>query len=82
MVLSYTNVKTNMTLYGSPLCDEAHCITTVIIPTTRKMDKRKRIAYKDCTNCHSFGKKIGESVKVKTKKIKAVWRWIMWLMLK
>jgi len=24
MVLSYTNVKTNMTLYGSPLCDEAH----------------------------------------------------------
>jgi len=31
MVLRYTNVKSNITVDGSPLCDEDHCTTDVMV---------------------------------------------------
>jgi len=43
MELRYTNVKTNMTLYSSPLCDEAHCITAVIITRGTTTHKWKNV---------------------------------------
>jgi len=46
----------------------------LVVQQSEDIAKPKGIAYKDCNNFKSFGKKIGESVKVQIRKIKAVLR--------